>query len=132
MSSVSNPYTTKVTQNYSVTAGITNDLPLEDTVLMEQNCNVSSTRYNSFTAPRGCHVVQVYHRRNYGGNYTLTVTNTDNNKVWVSNLASGGRVYIGVTPGKHYNLKIQTYNHACIIYYSVAIEQHTDLTNTDY
>lgn len=132
MATVSNPYSTKVTQNMRASATIVNDLPANPTELMGQNCNVGSTKYNSFTAPKGCHVVQVWHRRNYGGNYTLTVTNTSNNKVWFSGLASDARVYVGVTPGKYYPLKIQTYNHACIIYYSAEIEQHTDLINTDY
>lgn len=129
---VSNPYTFNLDQNYNVNATIVNDLPLQDTVLMDQACNIGSMKRNGFTAPKGCHVVKVYHRRNHGGNYTLTLTNTGNNKEWVSGLESGGVVYIGVTPGKRYNLLIETYNHSCIIYYSASIEKHTDLYNTDY
>ena len=134
MATVSNPYVINpLNQNYTASATIGYDLPATPTVLMEQNCNVGSIKFNGFTAPRGCHVVQVFHRRNYGGDHTLTLTNMANNKVWCSGLASGARIYIGVTPGKSYKLMIQTYNHACIIYYSAEIESHSgELYNTDY
>ena len=136
MATVSNPYVINpLNQNYTASATIGYDLPATPTVLMEQNCNVGDTKYNGFTVPRGCHVVQVFHRNNteFNWGYTLTLSNTDNDKVWCSGLASGSRIYIGVTPGKRYNLKIQTHNHACIIYYSAEIESHSgELYNTDY
>lgn len=128
---LTNPYTFIITQDVNVTAIFEVDLPLSDSELMSQNCNVGSIKYNGFTAPFGVKVVKVYHRRNYGGNYTLQVTNTENGKVWFSELPMGGTKYIGVTPGKRYNLKIQTYNAACVIYCSTAINNHA-VDNTDY
>lgn len=134
MATVSNPYVINpLDQNYTASATIGYDLPATPTVLMDQIC-IAGSIINGFTAPRGCHVVQVYHRRNFDGNiHTLTLINIDNNKVWCSGLASEARIYIGVTPGKRYRLKIQTVSHACIIYYSAEIESHSgELYNTDY
>ena len=137
MATVSNPYVINpLNQNYTASATIGYDLPATPTVLMEQNCDAGANQYNGFTAPQGCHVVQVFHKNNGGldnRKYALTLSNTDNDKVWCIGLFSGSRIYIGVTPGKRYNLKIQTYKHTCIIYYSAEIESHSgELYNTDY
>ena len=118
-----------------------------DTLLVD----ISDTYDNNYqlTIPSGVNVIYCSGSVNAGVDRegeceaALIIENNANNKYWNNNIENGGggdnvsvscHRYIGVTPGKTYNLSIQTY--ACFdgffgfaksdvkIYYSASINNH--------
>ncbi len=148
---VSNPYSFNIVNNTSFSSPtIQSNLPQTNTLLCDIS-NISDENYN-LTIPSGVNVI-------YCSGYTkasvdrygeceaaIIIKNNDNNKYWNNDIESGSggdtvsascKRYIGVTPGKTYNLLINTLanyesfegypgfaNSNVKIYYSASINNH--------
>ena len=148
---VSNPYSFNIVNNTSFTSPIIqSNLPQTDTLLVD----ISNTYNNNYrlTIPSGVNVIYCSGIVNasvdrYGEcEAALIIKNNTNNKYWNNDIENGGggdtvdalcECYIGVTPGKTYDLSINTManfeswegypgyaNSDVKIYYSASINNH--------
>ena len=120
---VSNPYSFKIVNNKSFSSPtIQSNLPQTDTLLDD----ISDTYKNNYhlTIPSGVNVIYCsgYTRAVLDGRdgeceAALIIKNNTNNKYWNNDIENGGggdsvfascECYIGVTPGKTYDLYINT------------------------
>lgn len=119
---VSNPYSFNIVNNTSFSSPtIQSNLPQTDTLLVD----ISNTYINNYrlTIPSGVNVIYcsgIVHASvdRYGEcEAALIIKNNTNNKYWNNDIENGGggdtvdaycECYIGVTPGKTYNLSINT------------------------
>lgn len=145
---VSNPYSFNIVNNTSFSSPtIQSNLPQTDTLLAD----ISYTYDNNYrlTIPSGVNVIYcsgIVHASvdRYGEcEAALIIKNNTNNKYWNNDIENGGggdtvdalcKCYIGVTPGKTYDLFIDTIvfyegdpgdaNSDVKIYYSASINNH--------
>lgn len=148
---VSNPYSFNIVNDTSFSSPtIQSNLPQTDTLLVD----ISGTYNNNYrlTIPSGVNVIYCSGIVNasvdrYGEcEAALIIKNNTNNKYWNNDIENGGggdtvdalcECYIGVTPGKTYDLSINTManfeswegypgyaNSDVKIYYSASINNH--------
>lgn len=148
---VSNPYSFNIVNDTSFSSPtIQSNLPQTDTLLVD----ISDTYNNNYrlTIPSGVNVIYCSGIVNasvdrYGEcEAALIIKNNTNNKYWNNDIENGGggdtvdalcECYIGVTPGKTYDLSINTManfeswegypgyaNSDVKIYYSASINNH--------
>ena len=148
---VSNPYSFNIVNNTSFSSPtIQSNLPQTDTLLAD----ISYTYNNNYhlTIPSGVNVIycsghtEASVDREGECEVALIIKNNTNNKYWNNDIENGGggdtvdaycECYIGVTPGKTYNLSINTmanfeswegypgYADSDVkIYYSASINNH--------
>ena len=145
---VSNPYSFNIVNNTSFSSPtIQSNLPQTDTLLVD----ISGTYNNNYrlTIPSGVNVIYcsgIVHASvdRYGEcEAALIIKNNTNNKYWNNDIKNSGggdtvdalcECYIGVTPGKTYDLSIDTtafyegdpgYTDSNVkIYYSASINNH--------
>ena len=140
-STVSNPYTFSISSNTSFGANIEPEVPTELTYLYRdiypEDSSFPSIGAMPVVIPAGVTVI----RFALGGNASqddepcsCSAVNAATGKTWVdyvSNGAVGRIVYVGVTPGKAYNIEygveseIEIVDYSCAISYSKQINTHT-------
>lgn len=140
-STVSNPYNFLIKSNTKFGANIEPEVPTELTYLYRdiypEDSSFPSIGAMPVVIPAGVTVI----RFALGGNASqddepcsCSAVNAATGKTWVdyaSNGAVGRTVYVGVTPGKAYNIKygvdseIEIVDYSCTISYSKQINTHT-------
>ena len=115
---VSNPYNFNINRNASFSTTINAVLPDKETVLYEADESLN-VKFINLTIPSGVNVVKVYCFAEivesdsgiYSSAYVLSYINDSYNKTWASvevemSDAQDITKYVGVTPGKTYELRV--------------------------
>lgn len=146
-SKVSNPYSFSIKSNTSFGASIEPDVPTETAYLYRDIYPEDKNRPNiltmPITIPAGVKVIKFALGGNasqYDEPCSCEAINTITGKTWAASSGDGAVgtvVYIGVTPGKRYNIKYSVYSeidlvdYSCLIAYSKQINTYTP-NITDY
>ncbi len=130
-SKVSNPYSFSIKSNTGFSASIEPEIPNKDTLLTSVD-DTDEEKDLSCIVPGGITVLRVDYWAESGWQEAYThVYNSSSRTNWVRDNGdegvAGGTVYVGVTPGKGYNLYYRSdgdsYNIS--IFYSSEINTHT-------
>ena len=137
----SKPYSFSIKSNTSFGASIEPEVPTEIAYLYREiypeNENYPNILTMPITIPAGVKVIRFALRGNASQNdepCSCNAINTITGKTWADHFgegATGKIVYIGVTPGKLYNIKysinseIELVDYSCTIGYSAEINTHT-------
>lgn len=140
-STVSNPYTFSISSNKSFSGVVQAALPVKDTILYRDLYPEDEMYPNIGTMPIVIPAGVTVIKFGLGGNASqydepcsCSAINTTTGVTWMYEAGEGsvGRViYIGVTPGKTYNIEygvdseIEIVDFSCIISYSKEINAHT-------